>query len=611
MDDRTLDTLGLAEAPRDHPLIYPGRWPTESGLLYRNRLLRLSPVKGRRLAKWSVDAPPEGFPGDPGQPGPMPLNHALMIANEPLVGERYPVLSVGSNASPAQLRHKMRGAGVSATIPMIMAKVRGIGIGASPYVNPLGYVATAPYADPGATRHLFLTWLDAAQLEVIDASEGISLPGGEYQRAALPGRGPFEAELPSGELLSELYVYVNMRGVLREPSGAPRPHEGEVDLLTRILAESDGLRALFGDTPEAFCAAARGNESLCDEGTRLFAREDRITKSDLEEYASDALRLHVYDDIHPLNPLPPESFMTGRTPDAFDHRGAGAIRISAKLADDLGHPQQALVQKATPPARQERLGALARVVVAGDIPENDMTSVQVDHSLRVGLGLEPGEPVTLRPTHLAHRQHRRWHQFFFGRPNYLTCRVQDADRPSAEQEVCLADDLTLALLGVQSGDDVIIEGFPDEQDVVPVLQLKAIRTSEEILDRRKQLHGGNMTSRFPSSLDALGCHPDLPWVFIDRGIWDALGIHGQWLGTVRIRASRSFQLKKELREMVLLLGIAFLGVVELIDGVTWQVVSVGLLVLLVGCVVTIRMRARMSLRARHFARRGRGGISRR
>ncbi|MCX4825086.1 hypothetical protein OG883_35545 [Streptomyces sp. NBC_01142] len=608
VDDRTLEALGLAEAPRDHPLIYPGRWPEESGLLHQGRLLRMRPAANRRLAKWQVEAPPGGFCGDPGREGYMPLNYALMVANDPLVGERFPVLSVGSNASPAQLCHKMEGSGVSTTIPMVKVKVTGMGIGASAFVNPLGYIATAPYLASGLASELFITWLDRAQLEVVDDTEGIFDAEGEYARALVPGRD-FRTEMPSGELLGGMYVYVNLRGVLKQSSGTPRPHRGEEPLLTGLLAESPRLRELFGDTPAEFCASARGDIPLCEQGTRLFVEEDRITTSDLEAYAADPPAFTVYDDIHPLNPVPEGGFLTGRAPDAFDHRGAGTARISTGLAADLGRPGHLVIQNAqVPRTRRERLGTLARVVVAPDIACDDRTTVQVDHSLRVGLGLEPGEAISVRQARLPHSS-RRWHDFIFGRPNYLVCRVQDADRPSAEQEVCLVDELTLNLLGVENGDDVVIEGFPDEDGCVPVLQLKAIRTSEEILERRKQLHGGALTSRFPSSLDALGIYPDLPWVFIDRGMWNGLGIGGQWLSTVRIRSSRAYQLKKELREMVFLLGIAFIGVVQLLRGALWQVLIMVLLVLVVGCVVTVRMRARLSQRARPYRRRRRRGAT--
>jgi hypothetical protein len=150
---------------------------------------------------------------------------------------------------------------------------------------------------------------------------------------------------------------------------------------------------------------------------------------------------------------------------------------------------------------------------------------------------------------------------------------------------------------------VVLEGFPSADGTVPVLQLKAIRTSEEVQERREELHGGNMTSRYPSSLDALGTFPDLPWVFLDRRLWSGLGLDGQWLATVRIRCSRSYQLKKELREMVFLLGLAFIGVVTVLKSVVWQAASLAVVVLLVGFVVNVRLRSRLNQRAKRIGPR--------
>ncbi|MEU7042108.1 hypothetical protein AB0A77_13755 [Streptomyces varsoviensis] len=610
MDDRTLEALGLADAPRENPLIYPGAWPAESGLLHQRRLLRLRPVAGRRLAKWQVQPPPGGFRADPGSEEPVPLNYALMSANQTLVGDRFPVLSVGSNACPAQLCHKMEGAGVSATIPMAKVRVSGVGIGVSAYVSPMGYVSSSPYRAPGRVMDLFVTWLDAAQLELVDASEGIFDPVGEYHRVILPG-DVFRAELPSGELLGGMYAYVNRYGVLHDGSGVPRDHPGERQLLTELLSESRQLRDWFGATPEEFSAAARGDRHLCEKGTRLFADEERATRSGLEEYAPDAPASTVYDDIHPLNELPAHHYPACRTPNLFDQRGAGVVRVSAGLARELGGPSHLMVQNAQlPAARHERLGALANVVVAPDIAPDDVRTLQVDHSLRVGLGLEPGEAVTVVPAQVRHGG-SRWTRFFFGPPNYVACRVQDGDRASAEHEVCLLDEMTLELLGVGSGDSVVIEGFPDRDGIVPTLELKAIRASSEVQERRTYLHGGDMTSRYPSSLDALGTYPDLPWVFLDRRLWWGLGLGEQWLATVRIRSSRSYQLKKELREMVFLLGIAFIGVVTVLQSLMWQAASLGVLILLVAFAVTVRMRSRLSQRARLFRHRGRRRAARR
>ncbi|WP_181387490.1 hypothetical protein [Streptomyces sp. Act143] len=245
MSDRTLEALGLAEAPCDHPLLYPGGWPADSGLLDGDRLLPLD-----RLV------------------------HA----------DRAPVLAVGSNASPAQLRHKMAEYGIVSPIPMVRARVSGIDIGVSAHVSRLGYVSASPVEAAGRVRELFVTWLDAEQLVVVDASEGAHLAAGNYRRAWLPAP-EVRIELADGTALPGAFVYVNRHGVLHDGTGAPRGHPGQRALLTELLVGSARLRELFGVTPEEFCARARADHELCRQGTRLFKEEKLVTASGLERYA--------------------------------------------------------------------------------------------------------------------------------------------------------------------------------------------------------------------------------------------------------------------------------------------------------------------------------------
>ncbi|MFF3464050.1 hypothetical protein ACWCQN_03320 [Streptomyces sp. NPDC001984] len=240
MDDRTLEALGLHRAPRDHPLLYPGAWPARSGLLDGDRLLPL---------------------GD--------FDHA----------GRTPVLAVGSNACPGQLRHKMAESGITSPVPMVRSGVTGLDIGVSAHVSVMGYVSASPFLAPGAVRELFVTWFDARQLAVIDASERA------YDRAWLPG-SDIPIETDSGERLPGAFVYVNRHGVLHDGSDAPYRHPGQRALLGELLGESTRLRELFGTTPEEFVARARADRLLCARGTRVFTEEGRVTASGLERYVA-------------------------------------------------------------------------------------------------------------------------------------------------------------------------------------------------------------------------------------------------------------------------------------------------------------------------------------
>lgn len=240
----TLEELGMTQAPRDRPLLYPGVWPSRSALLDGDRLRPLD-----RLT----------------HPG------------------RTPVLAVGSNASPAQLRHKMAEFGITAPVPLTRVRVSGLAVGVSAHISLAGYVSAAPVRRPGAVTELFFTWLDAGQLEVVDASEGAHLPDGNYRRVWLPSP-EVGFVLDDGTALPGAYAYVNRHGVLHDGTGAPRPHPGQRPLIAGLLAGSAPLRALFGVTPEEFCARARGDRERCRQGTRLLREEKLVTESGLERF---------------------------------------------------------------------------------------------------------------------------------------------------------------------------------------------------------------------------------------------------------------------------------------------------------------------------------------
>ena len=205
--DRTLEALGLAEAPRRFPLLYAGAWPSQSGLLDGDRLLPLD-----RL-----------------------VHH-----------DRVPVLAVGSNACPGQLRDKMTESGIT-------SRFRSCAPGSpawawvSPRTSAAWNVSASPFDATGTVRELFLTWLDAEQLGVIDASEGVPLPYGNFRRAWLP-TPDVRIELEDGTRLPGVYVYVNRRGVLHGGSGAPCGHPGQRALITELLVGSARLRELWCHT---------------------------------------------------------------------------------------------------------------------------------------------------------------------------------------------------------------------------------------------------------------------------------------------------------------------------------------------------------------------------
>jgi len=142
-------------------------------------------------------------------------------------------------------------------------------------------------------------------------------------------------------------------------------------------------------------------------------------------------------------------------------------------------------------------------------------------------------------------------------------------------------------------------GLPPAAEVVarcPDLEPRRpapVEAPSETIERRERLGGGGFQHRFPAARDALGAYPDLPGIFIDRALRSQLGLAQPQLAVVRVRASRKDQVTKELREMLLVVVLAFIGLLQVVKvGWTW----VGFLVLATAIVVGIvgmRLRSRL------------------
>ncbi|MEV0493883.1 hypothetical protein [Streptomyces atratus] len=273
MLNRSLQALGLATVPAKAPLTYPGLPITEPSLLHEGCLLQLEAGRGP-VDDWNVLT--EG--------GPVPLDVHLAAEGLALLGDRHPAVSVGSNASPAQLNDKLVSRGLSGTVPMVPVSTRGIAIGMCAHIYPAGYVATAPFADKGAELTLAVTWLDDDQLKAVDETE---IP--YYERVVLP-RDEFPMRLPNGALLDKVHLYTSAMGVLAGPDGAPRPAQpDQAALLAELLAASPRLRALLGPDPLAWVEHATGDPELRDEGTRIFREEGWVIMlDDFAPYAVSA-----------------------------------------------------------------------------------------------------------------------------------------------------------------------------------------------------------------------------------------------------------------------------------------------------------------------------------
>lgn len=227
-----------SRAPRFDPLSYPGVWPLESALISDRPVLGLH---HRASHGWVT------LSGEP-------LDAILADRGEPLLGDREPVLAVGSNAAPAQLRAKF--AGTPFTIPSMVAHVTGVGAGFSARVSSYGVIPATAVAIPG-THRLFVQWLTESQLAAVDSTELRN-----YDRIWVDD-GIAEITV-AGHKLEGAWAYADKGAHLTDVDGTPwqlnsRRFPDQASVIRELLSAHPELRQVVGFTPEEFAAGASAN----------------------------------------------------------------------------------------------------------------------------------------------------------------------------------------------------------------------------------------------------------------------------------------------------------------------------------------------------------------
>ncbi|WP_425956708.1 hypothetical protein [Xylanimonas sp. McL0601] len=164
--------------------------------------------------------------------------------------QRTPVLAVGSNASPSRMLWKLEQAGASTVLPFLQVRATDLTVGFSAHVSRAGYVAAAPAPAPGETTTLWCSWLDAGQLECLDATEPT------YRRVDAPGSA---TTVPGCVPVTGAQLYVSRRGLVTDP------RTGDVLPLTTQADLHEVLRPLLpalpcGDAPDVCALLAEDAE---------------------------------------------------------------------------------------------------------------------------------------------------------------------------------------------------------------------------------------------------------------------------------------------------------------------------------------------------------------
>jgi hypothetical protein len=582
----TLDPEYLDSDLASSPSTYPGLIAPHSGLLMENKFPILTAVSSRRIGQSHVKIGPNE---EGGRCTELPLNYVLLRNNVSSVDARFLVVAIGSNASPGVMRRKFEAHGESRILPMLAGTLQGFGVGHSCHVSAKGYIAAAPYRDPDMELRVVAALLDQGQLNCLDATEP------NYERRTCTGG----LTLESGEQPKLFYVYDSRWGLLTPPGRSALPLTSQADLIGVLSTECPELldvvarrsslaRDQLTDVSELLPALA-GDSALRDEIRELLRTLGWSQGSGLQDLpAGESPKPYGRTSATwPANALSPTHALDcGATRDALERDGQHCVVLNPRDIAQFHINQHAFVLPALNPSRP---GALARVVVDAS---QTIGSIGVDQIIRNSLGVELGERVVIGP---AQPPQSRIADVLIARPHYVMCRVQSADLATVEQPVCLLAPLAMSILGVESGGEVIVEGTPGLGKRVRTIRLRAHALPDDVEQRRETLAGGRLTARFPSALDALAVYPDLPWVFLDSAARTNLGIVEK-LGTVRIRASRRYQWSAEIRELLLLLVIAFIGLASLIRSVA--VLFVALISISVITLLLVRTRLRLRLHSK-------------
>lgn len=258
-------TGGLDLNPSSNPIVYPGSPVTGSCLLVDNWIYELGSISGKPVAEWSTNI--DGGPLAEGAAGErLRLDDALRCIGAAPMADRTPVLAIGSNAAPGQLRHKFPEGPI---VPLIRATVRGLAVGHSAHVSKAGYVPYAPMADPSkeVARRFSLLWLDQEQVAIVDKTEP------NYRRVVIKAPQVL-VELESGERLARVQMYRGCWGILQSsPSGPVLQAMSQTELF-RILGNQEWFVRVVPESRKGveFAIRALADARRRDEIRREMAR---------------------------------------------------------------------------------------------------------------------------------------------------------------------------------------------------------------------------------------------------------------------------------------------------------------------------------------------------
>jgi hypothetical protein len=472
-------------------------------------------------------------------------------------------LACGSNASPAQLRRKLSGHGGGSVVPVIGARVSGVDVVYSAHMSSYGAIPATLVASPGTEVSLHITFLDESQLRLMDDTEL------NYARVRIGGN-EFPLTLESGEKLSEYYAYLSTRGVLllenrpvrlatipgRRTSFQPATEE---EVLSRVVSlVSQNLESSQAADVADFLDKVRSSQVSTSEISEQL--RDNHSESNVG-VLGDGGRPKIYREIASQWPGRQDREMLTVLPNYDRKPGDYALAVHPNVKSRLRLARYAVVENQV----GEHVFSLIGAFSSKEVVDSE-DQIRMDQTIRDAIGVKIRETVKLYPLRHFGGVLRRLIDILLPR-KYLVMRVQTAHATMIERPGCLIPEIAMEILGVEPGDEVVLESAVREEGSpayrLEEHKLRAYPTPADAQELREKTVSGMLQSRYPDCAEAFGVFPDLPWIFVDADVRRALKL-GK-CSPVRVRASRRYQLIKEFREFALLIVITLLSAISLLD----------------------------------------------
>jgi hypothetical protein len=122
--------------------------------------------------------------------------------------DRIPVIACGSNRAPEQLARKFQDWPLLLRIPVLCAKLFDFDVVYSAHFTRYGAIPATLHPCPGTTAEVAVQWLTPAELDRMDATEGIGI---NYDRRHLTG---IRLEIEGFGTIHTAETYLSRRGPL-------------------------------------------------------------------------------------------------------------------------------------------------------------------------------------------------------------------------------------------------------------------------------------------------------------------------------------------------------------------------------------------------------------